>query len=466
MTELNYLDITKASDGHIKVPSIGLTASAITESIAKTALASFADGAGGFPFRVLTGYINPVQNLNGQSAPYPAGGGKNKCDTEAMVAGVLDNSGLISAANVSVTAKTANSISWTGSATWKGVSTDFIPVTAGDSLFISLTETVSYVIYAWYDSSKAFISKASYNGGSLQSITVPNGASYVRYTLQESAAGSYTYHNIQVEKGSTATAYAPYSNICPITGWTAMNVVRMGKNLCPTATITLGNGSPRTKDIYFTKPLPIGTYTFSASVTTNTAASNNPGVQFFTSTSSAGSATMPLGTTGTITKTITVTEPLLRMYFYIGTTDYNNGKTIVFENIQVEVGSTATTYEPYTGTTYPISWSDEAGTVYGGYVNPVTGVLTVTDGNIASYNGETLPSTWISDRDVYAAGTTPTTGAQVVYELATPQTYQLTPTEVLSVLGTNNVWVDTNGDVECTYIADTKLYIDAQIAAL
>jgi len=32
------------------------------------------------------------------------------------------------------------------------------------------------------------------------------------------------------------------------------------------------------------------------------------------------------------------------------------------------------------------------------------------------------------------------------YELATPQTYQLTPTQVKSLLGTNNVWADT-GDV-------------------
>ena len=69
-----------------------------------------------------------------------------------------------------------------------------------------------------------------------------------------------------------------------------------------------------------------------------------------------------------------------------------------------------------------------------------------TYGYIASYNGETLPSTWISDRDVYAEGSTPTTGAEVVYELATPITYQLTPTQVNSLLGQTNLWADT-GDV-------------------
>ena len=37
-------------------------------------------------------------------------------------------------------------------------------------------------------------------------------------------------------------------------------------------------------------------------------------------------------------------------------------------------------------------------------------------------------------------------GVQLVYELATPQTYQLTPTQVNALLGTNNLWADT-GDV-------------------
>lgn len=39
------------------------------------------------------------------------------------------------------------------------------------------------------------------------------------------------------------------------------------------------------------------------------------------------------------------------------------------------------------------------------------------------------------------------TGQQFVYELATPQTYQLTPTQVKFLLGENNVWADT-GDIQ------------------
>ena len=52
----------------------------------------------------------------------------------------------------------------------------------------------------------------------------------------------------------------------------------------------------------------------------------------------------------------------------------------------------------------------------------------------------------------------------VVYPLANPVTYQITPTEVSTLLGANNIWADT-GDIDVTYKADTQLYIDKKITA-
>ena len=92
------------------------------------------------------------------------------------------------------------------------------------------------------------------------------------------------------------------------------------------------------------------------------------------------------------------------------------------------------------------------GTVYGGTVDIVSGVLTVTWGYIASYNGETLTGRWLSSKDVYAEGTTPSTGAEVAYELATPLTYQLTPQQVQMLLGDN--YLETpDGTITITYMA-------------
>lgn len=92
---------------------------------------------------------------------------------------------------------------------------------------------------------------------------------------------------------------------------------------------------------------------------------------------------------------------------------------------------------------YPITLPT---TAYGGTLTvnmDGSGTLVVTDANIASYNGETLPSTWISDRDVYASGTTPTTGAQVVYKLASPVTYNFTAQQIRSLAGVNYIWADS-----------------------
>lgn len=147
------------------------------------------------------------------------------------------------------------------------------------------------------------------------------------------------------------------------------------------------------------------------------------------------------------------------------------GNTISYKNIQVEYGSTATAYEPYTNIC-PISGLDSVDvtvadaqtspttsqtytttlptTVYGGTLDLTNGRLVVDRGYIASYNGETLPGAWISDRDVYTGSNSPTTGAQVVYELATPTITTITPSS-LSLLKGLNV-VSTNGDtVEVTF---------------
>ena len=204
--------------------------------------------------------------------------------------------------------------------------------------------------------------------------------------------------------------------------------------------------------------LPAGTYTFS--VTSGT------GVVFYSynGTTRRTYNCTPTGDTYTFDSDtpITAMKPINK----------SNGQSYDEDfQIQIEQGSAKTSWEPYEnlcpfngwtgatihvspnttgGTTYSITFPTAAGTVYGSTIDVVNGVLTVTDAMIASYNGETLPGEWISDRDAYAAGTTPTTGAQVVYKLATPITYQLTAQEIATLSGRNYVWADC-GPVTVTY---------------
>lgn len=165
-----------------------------------------------------------------------------------------------------------------------------------------------------------------------------------------------------------------------------------------------------------------------------------------------------------------VANPTINTTFKLSVSTTSQTVWSPYENICPITGWTGATIsqsgeDTSNPTTRNISWQSEAGIVYGGTLDVISGVLTVTDQNIASYNGENLPSTWISDRDVYSVGETPTIGAQVVYKLATPATYQLPPQEIKTVLGINNIWSNT-GDVTVNYKADTKLYIDNKFQSL
>lgn len=251
------------------------------------------------------------------------------------------------------------------------------------------------------------------------------------------------------------------SNVRPITGWMGATVTRVGKNLLP---YPYSETTKTTNGLTFTVNAD-GAITVTGKATSN--ASFNLATFTFASGLSYIVSGCPDGGSGT-TYNITIAgygtdtgtgctltgdgnEHLIRIRVFSG-----KEVDIVFKPV-IRISSIA-------DKTYPISWEAEAGTIYGGTLDVTTGVLTVTDGYIAVYAGESLPSTWISDRDVYASGTTPTTGAQVVYKLSTPATYQLTPTEIRTLLGSNNIWADT-GDVDVTYKADTQMYIDKKITA-
>ena len=132
--------------------------------------------------------------------------------------------------------------------------------------------------------------------------------------------------------------------------------------------------------------------------------------------------------------------------------------TVIEQTAQVEIGTQATTYEPYQGKQYTQQFPT---TIYGAEWDVVNGELKQMDGYIASYNGETLPSTWISDRDVYASGTTPTIGAEVVYKLATPATINLSPLSIRMLQGTNNLYADCGDIIDGEYFSgSSKGYVD------
>lgn len=304
-------------------------------------------------------------------------------------------------------------------------------------------------------------------------------------------------------------------NVRPISGWTGANLVRTGKNLyCGTNatdfTIIYGGKNNATTVIaedYTFKP---GTYRVSFELE----GTSNPSMFYSTKVNGVWSNPVNKGQVTTFTFTVPENCEHLEIWAY-------GGSFTALNNVQIELGSaTATAYEPSNGETVNITFPIGAGIVYAGTLDVTTGVLSVdraevtldgTEGwvmyvdgkflvnnvtnnarkfslaeqplNITNKylfagNGDTQSSAITNDKRVYGqlsynriwvydsdfetlesfTASLAETPLQVVY-LITPQTYQLTPQEVNTILGLNNIWADC-GVTIVDYRADTKLYIE------
>lgn len=254
------------------------------------------------------------------------------------------------------------------------------------------------------------------------------------------------------------------TNVRPISGWSAVNVLDRGKNLF----VTTASSGTAGGVIYTVND--DGSVTVSGTATAGTAYA----IGRARVSSAMGKVTISaIGTATNIsynnislydqsdTLLATITSGSTQTTFTFDLSSYptaysikmsvkrrDNGACSGVLKPQVEIGEIATEFVPFNGTTYTTTLKDGQGnpmTCYGGQLSNVNGVqsLTLTHGYIASYNGETLPSTWISDRDVYAEGTTPTTGAEVVYLLANPQQIPQDNLAIATQEGTNNLWADS-----------------------
>ena len=339
--------------------------------------------------------------------------------------------------------------------------------------------------------------------------------------------------SVAIEPVQSGSGDPSPTNIRPISGHTEVNVYRTGKNLYDIGALVTKawNGTSnyptraRTETALW---LPIGT-TITISASSDFVATYNWNVVQANMDFPMSASISDLGWQTATTRTLTTVAP------YIGITiKRRDSGTITLEDLQaqqfqIELGSTATDYEPYAGQTYNVSLGQ---TVYGGTLDVVSGVLTINTefrtilgenvvavssatgyamialgalGYINAYyaarsnmfakwdgTSSAIPANYfncINSSDynraqlLFRCDFTSSSGPEqkqkyvdfldemneagtplvVVYGLATPLTYQLTPTQVSTLLGENNVWSDA-GTVAVTYRADTGLYIDKMIA--
>lgn len=249
-----------------------------------------------------------------------------------------------------------------------------------------------------------------------------------------------------------------YANIVPITGETGATLVHTGVNLLggtdlkdavvsyiPTASVDTTNkyvsfasgsatvGGGLTEGVPFKENTR---YTFIMTIYKTSGTGSNLDIRYTDGTHALLGAVSAATTKETIVFVSAANKTVMGLYKY-----YQSGYTrIYYEESGIFEGVlTASQFKEYQGTTYNVTFTDQ-GTVYGGTYDFVNGTLKVTHGCIASYNGETIGTPWLSSYEEYSVGATPTTGAQVVYPLASPQTYTLTPNVINSVIGQNYVW--------------------------
>ncbi|MBO7339622.1 MAG: hypothetical protein J6U66_06095 [Lachnospiraceae bacterium] len=281
------------------------------------------------------------------------------------------------------------------------------------------------------------------------------------------------------------------TNVRPISGRTSVSLDGCGKNIFNESTIFHGHysstdGSLIENEIYRTAiidNLPAGTYTFSTTLL------NARLLRYWTN----GENTFINLDAQNYTVTTTTKSKFMICW-------RNASSTEITEefNTQIEVGSTATTYEPYTpNNAMPIT-VNFGETVYGGTLDVEKGELVVTYASnskalsersgkdtytnysryvFANFTGQTLRRNnnqkcniarysysgnndtthfYITDTDSLSIfvsnGTDESLVVQAISELATPITIQLTPEEVQLLKGNNTIWTDGDG-IELTYKA-------------
>ena len=144
---------------------------------------------------------------------------------------------------------------------------------------------------------------------------------------------------------------------------------------------------------------------------------------------------------------ISVGKPVKYYPYYITPFD-----TITSASFQI--GSTSNSEN---ATTYTVNVPLEAGNQYGFTYNPIEGKFYSTTGHIDSYNGESLPGYWWSDRDIYTEEGSPSIGAEVIYRLADEDIteYNLTPMTIPLNYHINYFFINNGVLKEISYYAET-----------
>ena len=354
------------------------------------------------PLQSLIFDINPVQDLHGYANPWPGGGGKNlitPTESPDHVRRVTDVTYVEGNEEVTVTSSNANNYSCLGV---------YYNLKAGTYAFkYQATCSDSYVpLVTFYSGSTAVRANVQPNSATTFTLSADALIEMRMFTATSgngSAGRIVRFYQMQLETGAAATAWTPYSNICPISGWTQVDGKQSGEDMTDYTPITISLGQ-----------------------------------------------TVYGGYEDALNGKLVIDKRYIEM----------NG-TETWTEASISSGSAALGLKRYWTTfnasSYPAvinspTMSNQLKTYAGNSWN----VNTVASLRVESQNRYEV-AVYSSDfPDVAAWKNYLTTHPlQAVYELATPIEIDLTPVSVSSLLGVNNVWCNT-GSTEVVYIDPTE----------
>ena len=296
------------------------------------------------PFVKTVVNIDPVQDLHGYDNPWPAGGGKNKLDTS------------VTPTNIDVYGSSGSKLSQQHPG-W----TVYLPSGTYTISYLDTT-VVQYIRMNVVNADDSFVSWNTITTTTVESprtVTLSDGQ-YIKIFLASGSGSLMVGKKIQIEAGSSSTSYAPYSNLCPISGWTGANVTRTGINIWDEEwevgdlNTSTGGNSTNNNRIRSKNYIPIkGGESYSFAGFSNL---------IYVKRCYYDAQKQFLRGESTRNKDINPDEDVYYVRFAL---DSNYGSTYNHD-ISINYPSTGTTYHPYTGTTLPITFPDSAGTVYGG----------------------------------------------------------------------------------------------------
>jgi len=231
---------------------------------------------------------------------------------------------------------------------------DYIPVSQNETLSFQTNETTSTKRVNYFDSNKTWLSQVN-TANANYTFTTPSNTKYIRVSFNDLV----NKDTIQIEKGSTATTYAPYVSqtypinlpegieLCKIGDYQDKIDKSSGENLFDVGIrdgVVIASGyessTQRICTNDFIKVKPNTTYTLSFNTTNNI---NEAVFSYFSSNA------FPRSDSSGWVSNMTITTPNNCNYIQISFRNSNNINitTSDISNIMLNEGSTALPYEPY-----------------------------------------------------------------------------------------------------------------------